>query len=176
MKRTPVVIILALIALLLIVLYPRGEDSWHSTAQDERTATGSAAAPRSSDPHKTLATTGKSSSSLEPLDKMLPARARILKGDLSSSQTNEKVILEFDGVRIEAAGARSHRNGVMLEAPYQMIGLDGTRTDWTSNCEVGYVYLEKSGENMVTEGVLSTTINIEGIVPVPVDLPIVIAE
>ena len=57
-----------------------------------------------------------------------------------------------------------------------MIGLDGTRADWTSNCEVGFVYLEKSGKNMVTEGVLETTINIEGIVPVPVDLPLFIVE
>ena len=35
---------------------------------------------------------------------------------------------------------------------------------------------EKSGQTMITEGVLQTTIDLEGIEPAPGDLPIVIEE
>jgi hypothetical protein len=50
------------------------------------------------------------------------------------------VVVLLDKVRVQAAGARSFRNGILFKAPYRMEGLDDKAArDWTMDSDEGYV-------------------------------------
>jgi hypothetical protein len=149
-------IVLALLALALVLIISFGEEVRKDSKESSRR---SRVPPNSGNSESGSSNAGprkssQSESALQSLRDMLPPGATVVQGDLSQSASQSPVAVVFDGVRIEAAGARSYRNGVLVEAPYRMIGLtEAKRKNWASESESGYVYLERNGEKMVWEAI-----------------------
>jgi len=121
-------IILALLAMALALIISFGEEV-------------SKVGPRKS---------SKCEPALKSLRDMLPPDAVVETGDLSQSASQSPIAVLCNGVRIEAAGARSHRKGVIFETLYRMVGLTDERKEkWAPECESGYVSLERNGMNML---------------------------
>ncbi|MFM1560419.1 MAG: hypothetical protein ACKJSK_13975 [Roseibacillus sp.] len=102
---------------------------------------------------------------------MLPPNAKLIEGNLSTTETEERVVVLLDKVRVQAAGARSFRNGILFKAPYRMEGLDDKAArDWTMDSDEGYVYIQRTGGSIPSEFVEKLQVE-EDAPPEPPEFP-----
>lgn len=147
-------LILAFLALALFLIIPlRIVDHGDAGATSRDTRAGGQS-ERSAFNQQGARTPSKSGPGLMPLRDMLPPGAILVEGDFAQANSDEPIVIIYDKVRMEAAGARSHREGIMLKAPFRMVGLTEEREkDWAMESEAGYVYLDRSGEQVLSESV-----------------------
>lgn len=139
MPRTTTIVLIAILLGLAVFIFPFGEGRSRADGSDHRAEQ----ARQEGNPGSSssgVRKSGKSGLSPRPLEEMLPPNAKLIEGNLSTTETEERVVVLLDKVRVQAAGARSFRNGILFKAPYRMEGLDDKAArDWTMDSDEGYV-------------------------------------